>query len=44
MTTAFFDGTPAYENEKYSVGIEENIIAVSYDDPDGNAIYTWRHK
>jgi hypothetical protein len=39
MTTVFFDDTPAYENIRCIVRIEENIIEVSYDNDDVNVIY-----
>jgi len=39
MTTAFFDETPAYEDEECLVRINDNLIEVSYDDEEGNAIY-----
>jgi hypothetical protein len=39
MTTAFFDETPAFEDEECVVRIEEDVIEVGYDDEEGNVIY-----
>ena len=39
MITAYFDESPAHEDEECLVRIGENSIEVSYDDEDGNAIY-----
>lgn len=40
METAFYDNTPAYENEDCEVRIEDNgDIVVSYEDDDGYTLY-----
>lgn len=39
MTAAFFDETPASEDEECIVRIEGDTIEISYDDEEGNVIY-----
>jgi hypothetical protein len=39
MITAFFDETPAIEDDDCVARIDEKSIEISYDDEDGNVIY-----